>query len=103
MGVYHPKPPGRVNPGDVAADAKKKGFTFPIAIDADWSALRRWWLTRDRDFTSVSFLVDRKGIIRYVQPGGEFHEGSQGGFATHQSCNRDFHAIDAEIVKLLAE
>lgn len=107
IGVYHPKPPakppGIVDLSAVESDARKKQFTFPLAIDAYWSALKRWWLDRERDYTSVSFLVDRKGVIRYVHPGGEFHEGSQGGFATHESCNRDFHAIDKEIVKLLSE
>ena len=81
--------------------ANEKQFTFPVALDADWSALKRWWLNRDRDFTSVSFLVDRNGVIRYVHPGGEFHEGTQGAFANHESCNRDYRIIDTKIVQLL--
>jgi peroxiredoxin len=101
VAVYHPKPPGTVDMAVVERDIEKKQFTYPVAIDTDWSALKRWWLGQERDYTSVSFLVDRKGIIRYVHPGGEFHEGTQGGFAQHESCNRDYHAIEAEIVKLL--
>ena len=77
LGIYHPKPPG------------------------DWTALKRWWLQRDRAFTSVSFVVDRSGVIRYVHPGGEFHEGNQGGMPTHDACRRDYRAIDAEIAMLL--
>ena len=83
--------------------ARQKQFTFPIALDANWSALRRWWLDRKRDYTSVSFLVDRQGNIRYVHAGGEFHEGGEGAFEHHESCNRDFRAIDAEISRLLRE
>ena len=68
VAVYHPKPPGSVDIPVVERDIEKKQFTYPVAIDADWSALKRWWLGQERDFTSVSFLVDRKGVIRYVHP-----------------------------------
>jgi peroxiredoxin len=100
IGVYHPKPAGSTDMSVVDNEARRKQFTFPIAVDAHWSALRRWWLDRKRDYTSVSFLVDRRGNIRYVHPGGEFHEGGNG---SHASCNRDFRAIDAEIARLLSE
>ena len=103
IGVYHPKPPGSADLGVVKESVRQKQFTFPIALDSRWSALQRWWLDRKRDYTSVSFLVDRKGIIRYVHPGGEFHEGDRGALERHESCNRDFHAIDAELLKLLRE
>ncbi|HXF26673.1 MAG TPA: TlpA disulfide reductase family protein [Bryobacteraceae bacterium] len=66
IGVYHPKPPGDWDMSKVERAVKEKGFTFPVALDGDWSALKRWWLDQPRDFTSVSFLVDKKGIIRYV-------------------------------------
>ncbi|MFL6354154.1 MAG: hypothetical protein ACJ74Z_20205 [Bryobacteraceae bacterium] len=69
-----------------AEPLKKNILRFPIAVDGDWAALKRWWLTKDRDFTSVSFLVDRSGIIRYVHPGGEFHDGQQGGTPVHESA-----------------
>jgi peroxiredoxin len=101
IGIYHPKPAGDWDLGKVERAAREKGFTFPVALDADWTALKRWWLTRDRDWTSVSFLLDRQGIIRYIHPGGEFHEDTQGGLPTHESCERDFHAIEAKIVELL--
>jgi len=35
-------------------------------------------------------------------PGGEFHEGWQGGLPTHEACNRDLHFIKSEITPLLA-
>jgi peroxiredoxin len=101
LGIFHPKPPGKWNMEQVRRAAEEKRFTFPVAIDGDWTALRRWWLTKDRDFTSVSFLVDQQGMIRYIHPGGEFHEGQQGGTPTHEACNRDIHFIRGEIAKLL--
>jgi len=100
IGVYHPKPPGDWNVARVRHAAAKLGFHFPVAIDGDWSALKRWWLTDDRDYTSVSFLVDKRGVIRYVQPGGEWHEG---GGAGHEACRRDYREIDAMIAKLVSE
>lgn len=104
VGVYHPKPdPGDVDLKSVKAAIAEKQFKFPVAVDADWSALKRWWLSTDRDFTSVSFLLDRRGVIRYVHPGGEFHEGNEGGFDTHESCNRDYHVIEGDIRRLVAQ
>jgi peroxiredoxin len=101
IGIFHPKPPGKWTMDRVRQAAEEKHFDFPIAVDGDWSALKRWWLTKDRNFTSVSFLVDQKGVIRYVHSGGEFHEGQQGGMPTHEACNRDMHFIQGEIAKLL--
>jgi peroxiredoxin len=103
IGIYHPKPAGDWDMNKVESASKEKQFTFPVALDGDWSALKRWWLSQDRDFTSVSFLVDRKGTIRYVHPGGEFHEGTHGALANHESCQRDFRIIETEIARLLAE
>ena len=83
----------------VASD--RLGLTFPVGLDGDWSALRRWWPELERrGWTSVSFVVDRKGIIRYVHPGGEFHEGQAGG---HARCERDYKEIEQVIGHLLAE
>jgi thiol-disulfide isomerase/thioredoxin len=101
IGVYHPKPPGKWNPHSVEAAVKEKQFTFPVAIDGDWTALRRWWLTQDRDYTSVSFLLDKNGIVRYIHPGGEFHEGNSGALSEHQACNRDMHFLHQEIGRLI--
>jgi peroxiredoxin len=102
IGVYHPKPPGDWDLAKVELAAKKKEFTFPVALDADWKALKRWWLDRERDATSVSFLLDREGTIRYVHPGVEFHEGTEGGLPNHDRCQRDFRTIDAKIAELVA-
>lgn len=101
IGIYHPKPSGRWNGDEVVAAVKEKEFTFPVAIDGDWKTLKRWgW--QPGTATSVSFLLDKQGIIRYVHPGVEFHEGDRGGLPTHEACNRDAHFIDAEIARLLS-
>ncbi len=102
IGVFHPKPAGDWDVDRVKRAASKYGFKFPIALDGDWSALKRWWLDgAHRDYTSVSFIVDKHGVIRYVHPGGEFHESN--GSPAHQMCERDFKAIERTVAQLLAE
>ncbi len=101
IGIFHPKPPGDWNLERVRRASDRYQFQFPVALDGDWDALERWWMRgRERNYTSVSFLVDKKGVIRYVHPGGEYHEGGTG---DHAACSTEFHAIDAMIQKLLAE
>jgi hypothetical protein len=47
------------------------GFEFPVAIDPESQNLRRWWLdAARREFTSVSFVIDPTGVVRFVHPGG---------------------------------
>jgi peroxiredoxin len=102
LGIYHPKPAGNWDLAKFQKAVQEKQFTFPVALDGDWSALKIWWLQRDRGATSVSFLLDRQGIIRYIHPGGEFHEGDRGGLAEHTTCNREMHAIQSKVVELLS-
>jgi peroxiredoxin len=94
VGMYHHK--DDAHPLDVAkvraaVDGDYK-FKFPVAVDRDWRTLRRWWLdARRRDFTSVSFLIDKKGIIRRVHPGGAMALGG-----------KDYREMRAAIERLLA-
>jgi peroxiredoxin len=100
IGMYHPKPPRPEAADAVQRAARQLGFEFPIALDNDWSTLRRWWLSsRDRAFTSVTFLIDRQGIRRAIHPGGEFHASRH---PAHAACARDYTAIKTEIEQLLA-
>lgn len=72
IGFYHHKsnaPLIRSAVEDLVVDL---GFRFPVAIDPEWRTLRRWWLDRDREYTSVSFLLDGNGVIRAVHPGGTY-------------------------------
>lgn len=102
IGVFHPKPAGDWNVPRVRQAAARLNFAFPVALDGDWSALKRWWLNgAERDYTSVSFIVDKHGVIRYVHPGGEFHESK--GDPAHAVCERDFRTIEKVISQLLAE
>ena len=93
IGFYHHKSPEPLQLDSVKKYAANFGFKFPIAVDTNWKTLHRWWLdTGKRDFTSVSFLIDRHGIIRHIHPGGEYVKG-----------DADYAAMDAAIKKLLAE
>jgi peroxiredoxin len=102
IGVFHPKPAGDWSVERMRRAAEKFQFTFPVALDGDWSALKRWWLDGgDRSFTSASFLIDKHGIIRYVHPGGEFHP--YNGAPGHETCEADYRTIERTIAELLAE
>src|SRR5215471_7939225 len=72
IGFYHPKSARPVNGSEVEHLAKNLGMDFPVAVDAEWKTLNRYLLDEfpDAPFTSVSFLIDREGIIRYIHPGG---------------------------------
>jgi len=102
IGIFHPKPAGDWSVSRVQRAAARFQFSFPVALDGDWSALKRWWLNgAERSATSVSFVVDKHGVIRYVHPGGEFHESK--GELDHAVCERDFRAIEKTVSQLLVE
>lgn len=102
IGMYHPKPIRRpISSDGIRAAADERGFQFSIAIDRDWSTLRRWWLEgRRRLATSVSFLIDKRGIIRYVHPGPAYHREVLHG---DDRPRRDFFELQGMIETLLAE
>ncbi len=76
LGFYHHKKDGPLRLEDVRSTVKQYGFTFPVAVDRDWKTLRRWWLDgQERGWTSVSFLIDSRGIVRFVHPGGKYEKG----------------------------
>ena len=77
IGMYTPKPyPRKTEINDVKRFVKDYGFEFPVALDDDWATLKKFWLNRvpDADFTSVTFLIDRKGMIRHIHSGGAYSE-----------------------------
>jgi peroxiredoxin len=78
VGFYTPKPEPRATTVEhVASVARKYGFSFPVAVDDEWKALRRLWLDRaDSGWTSASLLIDRKGVVRHVHPGGAYAKDS---------------------------
>jgi thiol-disulfide isomerase/thioredoxin len=93
VAVYHPKPPRNVKDADVRKAAAAMGYTGPIALDLDWSELKRFYLdTASRDFTSASFLVDKNGVIRHAHAGPRFYPSTDpaeaGENAAHEAIER---------------
>ena len=72
LGFYHHKGAEPLRPEAVKGYLAHYRFRFPVAIDPDWKTLKRWWLDRERNWTSVSFLLDKKGVIRFIHPGGKY-------------------------------
>ena len=93
IGMYHHKEETPLDPDQVAGWVKHFGYQFPVAIDQDWATLRRWWLDgHERSYTSVSFLIDKAGIVRRVHLGG-----------TIEPEGDDIDAIRADVERLLAQ
>ena len=77
IGMYHHKSREPLTRDHVSAQMQRLGIEFPVAIDAGWKTLRRWWLDgREQAWTSVTFVLDRKGVVRHMHPGGEIAAGS---------------------------
>ena len=101
IGMYHPKPPGPRHQKALEKAVKRLGFEFPIALDMDWEMLRRYWLAKGRHrWTSVSFLIDKQGKIRYIHPGGEYYKGED---ETRTEAERDYDELKELIERLIAE
>jgi peroxiredoxin len=75
VAVYHPKPPREVSPEQIRDFARQIGMPGTLALDRDWKVLDRWMAPEKRAFTSLTFVLDRKGKIRHVHPGGAIEPG----------------------------
>lgn len=103
LGVFHPKPkPRDVSDRHILQLARQLGFGGPIAFDRDWRTLDRYWLAAnpDRNWTSVSFLIDREGVIRWVHGGGEYHPSTD---PEHQRCEMEFEGLERTLGQVLSE
>jgi thiol-disulfide isomerase/thioredoxin len=101
VAVYHPKPPRAVSDAAIGKSAAAIGYAGPIAVDLDWSVLKKFWLsTGRRQATSVTFLVDAKGVIRYIHPGPDFFPS---GKPEDAQQNADYAGLREAVVKLLNE
>jgi thiol-disulfide isomerase/thioredoxin len=102
IGVFHPKPPHEVGDRHILQVAKRLGFTGPIAFDRDWTTLGRYWLDGhpDRSWTSVSFLIDREGRIRWAHGGGEYHPSTD---PRHAQCDLEYRGLESALAAALAE
>lgn len=79
VGVYHPKPVRPVSDGAVTGAARRLGFTGPLFVDPEWNLLRSLQARGlPRRATSVSLLVDREGVIRWIHPGPRIHPDTDG-------------------------
>lgn len=93
IGFYHHKSSGPLDPKEVQRHIERFGFKFPVAIDYEWKTLKKWWLEgRPRAWTSISFLIDKKGVIRHIHTGGQYVKG-----------DRDYAELQAKIEELLRE
>lgn len=106
IGVYHPKADrdSPLNMARVEHAVATRELDFPIAVDWDWrnGTLADWWLTGpERPATSVTFLLDKSGVIQYVHPGMEYHDADDAG--AHAMCANDMVGIRDAIERLLAE
>lgn len=103
LGVFHPKPePREVSDREILKVARELGFSGPIAFDRDWRTLERYWFDGhpERNWTSVSFLIDREGVIRWVHGGGEYHPSDD---PRHQRCDLEFQDLEKVLGQVLAE
>ena len=101
IGMYTPKPrPRSTSVETVRRHVERYGFRFSVAVDDDWTTLRRLWLDRARaaEFTSASLLIDRRGIVRHVHTGGLYAKD-----ATDPQGRRDYEEMRAAILQLLAD
>jgi peroxiredoxin len=97
IGFYHHKEDTPFDPEVYEATAREYGFSFPIAFDPDWRDFHQWMRDRngkpvDTGWTSVTFLVDKQGVVRHVHPGGQYLDGD----AAHAE-------LTAALERLLAE
>ena len=93
IGFYHHKSRIPFDQNTVNEYAENLMFKFPVAVDYDWKTLTAWWLKDDRrKWTSVSFLLDGKGFVRYIHPGGQYVKG-----------DGEYEKLQQEIEKLLKE
>ena len=100
VGAFHPKPMHAVSDAQVRRAARELGFHGPVAVDERWTTLRRWWLDGhpDRNWTSVSFLIDRDGVVRWAQGGGEYHPSRD---PRHARCDASYAELERTIRRLL--
>jgi len=99
IGIHHPKSEAAKDPGLVLRKAKAFGFEFPIAQDNDWKVINAYWLGDEkRSYTSSSFLIDKKGVIRFVHDGGEYYLSED-----NKDPNLAYLTIDKKIRELIAE
>ncbi|MBX3397056.1 MAG: TlpA family protein disulfide reductase [Phycisphaerae bacterium] len=108
VGIYYPKSgPRVVNDDEFRSTIRRLELEFPCMPDADWSFLDRIWLksgdaarSEPREHKCATFLLDRRGRIRFIHPGPDFYPSSR---PAEKRQDEDYRAVRAAIEKLLAE
>jgi hypothetical protein len=99
IAVFHPKGGGPFPDAGLLEYLHALGVTAPLARDDEWKVLSplldRGKLTAA---TSISVLVDSKGIIRWVHPGPRLHRGRGAEFA---AADADFRELEQVVAQLL--
>ena len=100
VGIYGPTPtPTSVDTDMVKDLALALGFQFPIGVDSSWQTVNRYWMNQaDVDAMSATFLIDRNGRIRYVQPDGRYDKNGK-----DRGTRKQYEDLDRAIKGLLAE
>lgn len=100
VGMYAPSPtPTEVDPETVRDLASALAFSFPIGVDSAWQTVNRYWMDRaDVESLAATFVIDRSGIVRYVQPDGRYEKNSR-----DRVARRQYESLDKMIQTLLAE
>jgi peroxiredoxin len=80
IGMYHHKEDTPFDPRVYEDTARKYEFTFPLAFDPEWRTFRSWLHDAqgravDTGWTSVTFVLDKRGVVRHVHPGGSYVAG----------------------------
>lgn len=98
VGIYTPSPmPADTDLDHVRQLATSLGFEFPVGLDSRWETLNRYWLQQAAaDVTAATFLIDRSGIIRYIQPNGQYEKTS-----ANRTIRREYLKLEKEIETLL--
>jgi thiol-disulfide isomerase/thioredoxin len=97
VAVYHPKPPRAVPDSLILDAAKDIGFGGPIAVDVDWSQQKKVY-PNNPGATSISILVDKDGVIRFVHPGPDYFPSDQKDKSRQDS---DYRLMEQAIEELL--
>lgn len=101
IAVYHPEPLHDVSRVNILKAARESGYNGVVATDMQRRTLQRVYPKHNRDApTDVSFILDRSGVVRYVDPGPVFFPSEEPDSA---SANRDFSTVERVIGQILDE
>jgi len=97
VAVYHPKPPRAVPDSLILDAAANIGYPGAIAVDQNWSQQKKTY-PGNRGPTSISILVDKDGIIRFVHPGPDYFPSDQ---KENAQQDEDYRLMEKAIETLL--